>query len=116
MKILKTLQELEIGDATVRDMIVQYIRHNLEVPKVYHQGETTDANEWNIDWDEDVKFDESWNLYIPNYTIINFKDNSYSSSETGHNLVRDISFDTEKEYDDEPTATYEEVKEWSANN
>lgn len=116
MKILKTLQELEIGDATVRDMIVQYIRHNLEVPNVYHQGETTDANEWNIDWDEDVKFDASWNLYIPNYTIINFKDNSYSNSETGHNLVRDISFDTEKEYDDEPTATYEEVKEWSANN
>lgn len=116
MKILKTLQETEIADAIARDMITQYIHHNIDVPSVYHQGETTDANEWDIDWQEDVKLDEQWNLYAPTYTIANFKDNSYSDSETGHNLVPDTSYDIEKEYPDTPTATYDQVKDWSANN
>jgi hypothetical protein len=116
MQNLKTFQELEIADAVTRDMIQQFVAHYEDEPKVYFQGESRVASDWDIKWQDDVKFDEEWNMYLPSYTITNFKDNSYSDADTGHNLVPDVTYDLEKEYAESPTATYNEIKEWNESN
>lgn len=116
MKILKTLDELEIGDPYTREMFSQFIEHyDFDQPKVYHQGETKEASEWDINWKEDIKFDESWNLYVPNYTITNFKDDSYTVEGHGFHRIQDYTYDTEKDYG-EPTITYQQIKEWIESN
>lgn len=117
MKNLKTFEELEIADKTTRENIEAYIEHaDYDEPQVYHQGEYTNASEWAIDWKGEIKFDESWNMYLPSYTVKNFVDNSYSDESTGHNLVSDVTYDVDTEYSQTPSATLQEIQEWNQTN
>lgn len=118
MKNLKTLEELEIADPIAREILETFCEEYDfdKVPRVYHQGEEKDPEEWNIDWRDDIRFDESWNAYLPEYEIRNFKDNSESpSGENGYNYVPDTTYDVEKEYNN-PEINYQQIKNWFENN
>lgn len=117
MNTLKTFDELEIADAKIREMLQDFIEHyDFDQPKVYHQGEYTEASEWQIEWKDDIKFDASLNLYMPEYEIKNFKNNSESpNGGNGYNYVPDYTYDTEKSYS-ESNISYVDIKNWSENN
>lgn len=117
MKTLKTFDELEIADVKTREMLEDFIEHyDFDQPKVYHQGEETEADEWQIPWKDNIKFDDSLNLYLPSYEVKNFKNNSESpSGENGYNYVPDYSYDLEITYN-ESNISYVDIKNWCENN
>ena len=71
-------------------------------PVAYLNQEKQDVGNFGIVWRSDILIDADYNLLLPTYYVINnYKDKSYSDSETGHNTVSDVDFDVDVEYGSE---------------
>lgn len=71
-------------------------------PKIFdNTGEEGDLSDWGIKnskWRGDIKMDADFNLYLPEYHILNFTGLSYSDESTGHNTVDESDFDIDAQY------------------
>lgn len=96
---IRNFQDLYCG--YLQRFIDEFDFADVHSPKARHFDEEFDLENFGLEeWRSDILVDSEYNLYLPShYSITNYQDDSYSDADTGHNLVSDVTFDSNPEYE-----------------